>query len=58
MFATVMTRPPIPLRAHFEEPLPAHVEAIVDRCLQKDRAARYASMPELARDLRAAVAAA
>jgi Protein kinase domain/GAF domain len=58
MFAAVMTRPPIPLRAHFEEPLPAHVEAIVDRCLQKDRAARYASMPELARDLRAAVAAA
>jgi Protein kinase domain/GAF domain len=55
MFAAVMTRPPIPLRAHFEAPLPARVEAIVDRCLQKDRAARYASMPELARDLRAAV---
>jgi len=55
MFAAVMTRPPIPLRAHFEAPLPARVEAIVDRCLQKDRAARYASMRELARDLRAAV---
>jgi serine/threonine-protein kinase len=58
MFAAVMTRPPIPLAAHFEGGLPPAVEAVVNRCLQKDRAERYSSMPALARDLRALAGAA
>jgi hypothetical protein len=53
-----MTRPPIPLAAHFEGGLPPAVEAVVNRCLQKDRAERYSSMPALARDLRALAGAA
>ncbi len=42
MFAAVMTRPPTPLRAHFEEPLPEPRRGHRRPCLQKDRALRYA----------------
>jgi serine/threonine protein kinase len=58
MFAAVMTRPPIPLRARFEGELPPDVEAVVGRCLQKDRADRTPSMRALAGELRAIAAAA
>ena len=53
MFAAVMTRPPIPLADRFEGELPKPVEAIVTRCLRKDRAERYPSMRALAGELRA-----
>jgi Protein kinase domain/GAF domain len=55
MFAAVMTRPPIPLAAHFEGGLPTRIEAIVGKCLQKDRAERYPTVRALAEDLRAIV---
>ena len=53
MFAAVMTRPPIPLADRFEGELPAPVDAIVTRCLRKDREERYPSMRALAGELRA-----
>ena len=53
MFAAVMTRPPIPLAERFEGELPKPVDALVSRCLQKDRAERYPSMRALAGELRA-----
>jgi serine/threonine-protein kinase len=52
MFASVMTRAPAPLRPR-ESGVPLLVEAIVARCLEKDRANRFSSMSELARALRA-----
>jgi len=55
MFAAVMTRPPEPLRAYMQEELSASAEAIIMRCLQKDRADRYPSMNALAAELRADV---
>jgi hypothetical protein len=55
MFASVMTRPPIPVGAWLPGRLPPGVEAVLDRCLQKDRAYRYPSMEDLARDLRASI---
>ncbi len=58
MFAAVMTRPPIPLRARFEGELPPEVEEVVGRCLQKDRADRIPSMRALAGELRAIAAGA
>jgi GAF domain-containing protein len=56
MFAAVMTRPPIPLADRFEGQLPESVEAIVTRCLRKDRAERYPSMRAHAGELRASAA--
>jgi serine/threonine protein kinase len=53
MFAAVMTHDPVPLRERFEGSLPAAAEAIVGKCLQRDRVDRYPSMAVLARDLRA-----
>jgi serine/threonine-protein kinase len=55
MFASAMTRPPLPLRAHLGEELPG-AEAILLRCLRKKRADRYPSMKALSEALRAAVA--
>jgi tRNA A-37 threonylcarbamoyl transferase component Bud32 len=51
-FAAVLTRPPLPLRAHLKEPFPAGIEPIVLKCLSKDRGARYESMAALASALR------
>jgi hypothetical protein len=56
MFAAVMTRPPIPLADRFEGELPTSVDALVSRCLRKDRAERYPSMRALAGELRAIAA--
>jgi serine/threonine-protein kinase len=58
MFAAVMTRPPIPLADRFEGELPQSVEALVSRCLRKDRAERYPSMRALSDELRAIAAGA
>jgi hypothetical protein len=56
MFASVMTRSPLPLRDALEGAVPVAVETIVARCLEKDRADRYPSMAALAQELRAASA--
>jgi tRNA A-37 threonylcarbamoyl transferase component Bud32 len=52
IFATAQTRPPPPLAAYLPD-APAALQAIVTRCLRKDRDERYASMDELAVALRA-----
>ena len=57
MFASVMTRPPEPLGDYMPEALPLAAEAIISRCLEKDRADRYPSMDALAAELRAVGAA-
>jgi eukaryotic-like serine/threonine-protein kinase len=57
LFSAAMTRPPLPLRAHMQEPVPPGVEEILLRCLCKDRDARYQSMRALSTTLRAASAA-
>lgn len=56
MFASAMTRPPLPLREHVKESLPPAVEQVVLTCLQKDRGERYASMSALATALHDAAA--
>jgi serine/threonine protein kinase len=56
-FAAVMTRPPLPMRAHMTEPLPSEVEGVLLKCLRKDRADRYESMNALATALRLAASA-
>lgn len=53
VFAAAMTRPPLPLRAHLAEGVPAEVEAILLRCLRKKRDDRYPSMSALSTALRA-----
>jgi hypothetical protein len=52
----VLTRPPLPFRAHVQDELPG-VEAIVLNCLRKQREERYSSMSELANALRSESAA-
>jgi tRNA A-37 threonylcarbamoyl transferase component Bud32 len=53
-FAAVMTRPPLPVRAHVKESLPSGIEPVLLKCLRKDRRDRYESMDALASALRAA----
>jgi serine/threonine-protein kinase len=55
VFANVMTKPPIPIRAHVRGEVPEPAEAILLRCLRRTREERFASMTALARALRAAV---
>ncbi len=55
IFATAMTRPPLPLAAHLKG-VPPKVEEVVFRCLEKDPGARYASMRELSSALRESIA--
>jgi serine/threonine-protein kinase len=52
IFSKAMTRPPVPLRAHVKE-TPPEVEAVILKCLRKQRDDRFASMDELAFALRA-----
>jgi serine/threonine-protein kinase len=54
VFAAIMTRPPLPLRAYLKD-APATVEAVLIRCLAKQREQRYPSMSVLGNALRAAV---
>jgi tRNA A-37 threonylcarbamoyl transferase component Bud32 len=56
IFANAMTKPPIPL-ADVVEAAPPQAEAILSRCLQRDRAARFQSIDELGSALRAAAVA-
>jgi hypothetical protein len=57
LFANVMTKPPLPLRAHLKEGVPPGVEAVILKCLRRPREERYPSMTALAGDLRAIAAA-
>jgi serine/threonine-protein kinase len=52
LFANVMTKPPLPLRARVKDDVPSSAEAVVLRCLRRPRDERYQSMTDLARDLR------
>ncbi|HMJ16390.1 MAG TPA: protein kinase [Polyangiaceae bacterium] len=54
IFAAVMTHAPTPPREHLNQNLPGAVEAILLKCLQKERTDRFPSMVALARTLRAA----
>ncbi|HEY2408331.1 MAG TPA: protein kinase, partial [Polyangiaceae bacterium] len=53
-FANVMTKPPLPIRAHLKQALPPEVEAVLFKCLRRRREDRYQSMTELADTLRSA----
>jgi serine/threonine-protein kinase len=57
LFANVMTKPPIPIRAHVHGAgeVPADAEAILLRCLRRPREQRFESMGALANALRAAI---
>jgi eukaryotic-like serine/threonine-protein kinase len=48
--AAILTKPAVPLSAVYADATP-ELEAIIDRCLQKDRAKRYQNIAELAHDL-------
>jgi serine/threonine-protein kinase len=56
IFSKAMTRPPVPLRVHVKE-TPPDAEAVILKCLRKQRSDRYATMTELAAALRAVAAA-
>ena len=57
LFAAAMTKPPVPLEAHFDARLPETVETILYTCLEKDRNDRYPTMNTLSAALRSAAAA-
>jgi serine/threonine-protein kinase len=46
----IMMKPPVPLSAVHPD-APAELEAVIARCLQKDRTKRYQNIAELAQDL-------
>jgi serine/threonine-protein kinase len=57
LFANVMTKPPLPLRARIAAGAPPpEAEAVVLRCLRRPREERYETMEALASDLRAMLA--
>ena len=56
LFASVMTKPPIPIRPHLRESVPAVAEAVLFKCLRRPRGERFESMTELATALRSAMA--
>jgi len=57
LFANVMTKPPLPVRAHVQgDEVPPAAEAILLRCLRRPREDRFESMTALAQALRASVA--
>ncbi len=57
VFANVMTKPPLPLRAHVKDGIPSAVEAVILKCLRKPPEERYPSMTALAGELRSLAAA-
>jgi serine/threonine-protein kinase len=56
IFANVMTKPPVPIRAHVPGEVPPAAEAILLKCLRRPREDRFESMTALAHALRATVA--
>jgi serine/threonine-protein kinase len=56
LFANVMTKPPLPMRAHGASP-PDALERVIVRCLRRSREERYPSMTALESALREAVGA-
>ncbi len=46
----ILTKPPVPLSAVHDD-APPELEAVIERCLQKDPTARYQNVAELAQDL-------
>jgi Protein kinase domain/GAF domain len=52
LFANIMTKPPLPLRAQVKDGVPPSVEEVVLKCLRRPREERYQSMTDLAIDLR------
>lgn len=55
IFASALTRPPLPLRAYVSD-VPDAAEAVLFRCLERERDERYPSMRALSDALRASVA--
>ena len=55
LFANVMTKPPLPMRAHLSGPPPEALERVILRCLRRSRDERFESMSALATALRATV---
>jgi serine/threonine-protein kinase len=55
LFANVMTKPPLPMRAHLGSSPPEDLERVIVRCLRRSRDERYPSMSALASALRATV---
>ena len=57
LFANVMTKPPLPVRAHVQgDEVPPAAEAILLKCLRRPREDRFESMKALAEALRTASA--
>jgi serine/threonine-protein kinase len=56
LFANVMTKPPLPIRADLRSEVPGAAEAILMKCLRRPRDERFDSMTALAQALRSAVA--
>jgi serine/threonine-protein kinase len=56
IFANIMTKPSLPIRAHVRGEVPAPAEAILLRCLRRSREERFESMTALAQALRSTVA--
>ncbi|MEO8904011.1 MAG: serine/threonine-protein kinase [Polyangiaceae bacterium] len=50
LIAKILTSAPLPLASHRPD-TPPGFEAVISRCLERDRERRYASIAELARDL-------
>jgi serine/threonine-protein kinase len=56
LFANIMSKPPLPIRAHVQGEVPPAAEAILLKCLRRTPEDRFESMTALAHALRAAVA--
>ena len=54
LFANMMTKPPLPIRAHVQGEVPPAAEAILLKCLRRPREDRFESMTALAQALRSA----
>jgi serine/threonine protein kinase len=48
--SAILRKPPLPLRAHVEG-IPPSVEKVIERCLRKDKDARYPTVRDLTADL-------
>lgn len=57
-FANVMTKPPLPIRAHVRAAVPPPAEAVLLKCLRRAREERFSSMRHLEEALRSVATAA